>query len=66
MKIDSVKLENQMARKQMMLKTLSDISGVSRQCLRQIIRGDYEREVRPDTAGRISNALGCDVSELRA
>ncbi|MCQ2507593.1 MAG: helix-turn-helix transcriptional regulator [Dorea sp.] len=66
MRLDGMKIENQMARKQMMLKTLSERSGVSRPALRLIIRGEYEREVRTDTAGRISQALECDIADIRA
>lgn len=66
MKIDGVKLENQMARKQIGMKSLADISNVSRQTIRRIIRGEYDKEVRTDTAGRISQALECDIADIRA
>lgn len=59
MKIDTAKLNIQLARQ---CKSLSDLrDGASPQTLRRIRRGDT---VTPRTAGRIAKALGVDVADI--
>lgn len=50
-----------MARKKMSVKALADAYGVSRARINVVLN---QREVSVVSAGRLAEALGCDVTEI--
>ncbi|MCI8858430.1 MAG: helix-turn-helix transcriptional regulator [Lachnospiraceae bacterium] len=61
MKISREKINIQMARKKMTVKQLAEAYGVSRARIHVILN---QREISVIAAGRLSDALGVDVTEI--
>lgn len=61
MKISREKINIEMARKKMSVKALADAYGVSRARINVVLN---QREVSVVSAGRLADALGCDVTEI--
>lgn len=61
MKINREKINIQMARKKMTVKQLAEAYGVSRARIHVILN---QREISVIAAGRLSDALGVDVTEI--
>lgn len=61
MKISREKINIEMARKKMTVKQLAEAYGVSRARINVILN---QREVSIVVAGRLSDALGVDVTEI--
>lgn len=61
MKIDRDKVDIFMARKKMTVKGLAETYGVSRARMNVLIN---QRELTNEAAGRLAEALGCDVTEI--
>lgn len=61
MKISIDKLNNFRARKRMSVKDMAEAYGVSRARMNVILN---QREVSVVCAGRLADALGCDVTEI--
>ncbi len=61
MKISREKINIEMARKKMSVKALADAYGVSRARINVVLN---QREVSVVSAGRLAEALGCDVTEI--
>ena len=61
MKISREKINLQMARKKMTVKQLAEAYGVSRARIHVILN---QREISVIAAGRLSDALGVDVTEI--
>ena len=61
MKIGREKINIQMARKKMTVKQLAEAYGVSRARIHVILN---QREISVIAAGRLSDALGVDVTEI--
>lgn len=61
MKIDREKINICMARKKMSITALADAYGVSRARMNVILN---QREVSVVSAGRLAEALECDVTEI--
>lgn len=62
MKLDYKKVDLILARKQMMIKELSQLSGIAESALVKIKKG--KQIPRPATIGKIAKALDVDVTEL--
>lgn len=60
-KISREKINIEMARKKMSVKALADAYGVSRARINVVLN---QREVSVVSAGRLADALGCDVTEI--
>ena len=61
MKLDREKINILMARKQMTVQKLAEAYGVSRTRMNVILN---QRTVSVVSAGRMANALGCDIEEI--
>lgn len=61
MRFNRTKLEIAMARKKMNQQTLAESSGVSQQRLSYAMNS---QNCRPELLGRLSEALGIDVTEI--
>ncbi|MGN0290924.1 MAG: helix-turn-helix domain-containing protein [Lachnospiraceae bacterium] len=61
MELSRIKINIAMARKKMTVSELAKAYGVSRARINVILN---QREVTPLCAGRIAEALGCDVTEI--
>lgn len=61
MRLNREKINICMARKKMSVQALADAYGVSRTRMNVILN---QREVSVISAGRLAEALGCDVTEI--
>lgn len=61
MRLSKAVLEIALAKKQMTIKKLIETSGCSSATIQKAKQG---KRISPKTAGKISNALKCDVSHL--
>ncbi len=66
MRINPLKLERQIAISKLPMSALSEQSGISRQTLRNLIKGNHltKGNNRPDTVGKLAECLACDISEI--
>lgn len=61
MKISREKINIEMARKKMTVVHLAEVYGVSRARMNVILNSQV---ITPVCAGRVADALGCDVTEI--
>ncbi|MBD5515220.1 MAG: helix-turn-helix domain-containing protein [Lachnospiraceae bacterium] len=61
MKINREKIDIERARKKMSINALAEAYGVSRARINVILN---QRELSVVSAGRLAEALGCDVTEI--
>ena len=61
MRIDRVKFISELARRDMTVKHLTELSGVSRPTISSVRGG---KSCHPDTAAKLAKALGINVTEL--
>lgn len=61
MKISREKIDICMARKKMSVTALAEAYGVSRARINVVLN---QREVSTVSAGRLADALGCDITEI--
>lgn len=61
MKISREKIDIERARKKMSINALAEAYGVSRARINVILN---QRELSAVSAGRLADALGCDVTEI--